>query len=438
MPPPETNPLHIYRACLRECSYLPLPQCRAYMRKFTIDGFRRWIPPKDPVGRSRSKAHGAGGRHLTPEKVTRLLHQARKLASILQHANQGYIVPLENVLRMTYGRKGPRKHELLAQFLNPALPASEGGTRLLRDTNGQNIPTVADAMSPTRSNLGVDELLVEDAEEEDETPKAITEQDTLYPSLFPTITTAQGGTSGPRTENPRSNTLVPTAPRLPGKPDSPKEEKWKLELPPRLLALIASQASEQVYFARVGAHLKVKSRFNPPQTTIWGTPLPRSRYKNLRIKWYNHNIKAVLPPLPEDEYRELHDLVSGKKEMKKPFIIPRRRTPAPVSVEDTAQSLLERQSSLILEGPQPGPRLKDWRRGRPHEITPRLLRRLLSRVVLKQTPLVKTATPGTKAAVGDPGLVFYWDDGMSVDEMGKSEQKMSGSLRDRQACLLFG
>ncbi|KIW94755.1 uncharacterized protein Z519_04732 [Cladophialophora bantiana CBS 173.52] len=438
MPPPETNPLHIYRACLRECSYLPLPQCRAYMRKFTIDGFRRWIPPKDCVGRSCSKAHSAGGRHLAPEKVTRLLHQARKLASILRHANQGYIVPLENVLRMAYGRKGPRKYELLAQFLNPALPASEGGARLLRDKMGQNIPTVADAISLPSSDLGGDELLAADVEEEDEIPKVTTEEDTLYPSLFPTITTTQGGTSGPCTEHPTSNTSVPAAPRPPRKPDSPKEEKWKLDLPPRLLALIASQASEQVYFARVGAHLKVKSRFNPPQTTIWGTPLPQSRYKNLRIKWYNHNIKAVLPPLPEDEYRELHDLVSGKKEMKKPLIIPRRRTPAPVSVEDTAQSLLERQSCLILEGPQPGPRLKDWRSGRPHEITPRLLRRLLSRVVLKQTPLVKTATPATKAAAGELGLVFYWDDGISVDEMGKSEQKMSKSLGDRQASLLFG
>ncbi|KIW83109.1 hypothetical protein Z517_02353 [Fonsecaea pedrosoi CBS 271.37] len=425
MPPPETNPLHIYRACLRECTYLPLPQCRTYMRKFTIDSFRRWIPRnKGPEGKSRTARRGGGsgggGRQqdLPPEKVTRLLHQARKLASILRHANQGYINPLENVLRMTYGRKGPRKYDLLEKFLqHPAGPTSKGDQGPLKDREKPN-PSTAEAplTDAVRSaGVGLDEVLRDDAEEISE---STIDKETLYPSLLPTVTTAPHDNSAPRSSTKR---------KLPN-------DKWKHEIPPRLLALITSQAGEQIYFTRVGAHLKVKPRFNPPQTTIWGTPLPQSRYKNLRIKWYNHNIKAVLPPLPEDEYQELHDLVSGKKEVG-PFVT--RRRPTRTSTEDMEQSWLECQSSLILEGPQPGSRLKDWHIGRPHEITPRLLRRLLSRVVLKQTPFAKSAAPNTKEAA-DIGLVFYWDDGMSRDEMEKAQRKISESLRGRQSRLLFG
>ncbi|OAP55020.1 hypothetical protein AYL99_10720 [Fonsecaea erecta] len=396
------------------------------MRKFAVDGFRRWIPRAHPSGGGRSrKPHG--GRDVAPEKVTRLLHQARKLASTLRHANQGYITPLENILRMTYGRKGPRKYELLADFLHPVSSASEGEVRHSKVTNAQDIADggqpLAGAISPTGSDPALDEIRRDDADEQ--STGISTGEHTLYPSLQPTVAKTGGTTSV---------SAAPAAAPVPPEKRDPPREKWKLELPPRLLALVTSQASEQVYFTRVGAHLKAKARFNPPKTTIWGQPLPQSRYKNLRVKWYNHNIKAAMPPLPEDEYRELHDLVSGRREME-PFIP--RRTPAQISPEDMAQSALDSSSRLILEGPRPGPRLTDWRHGRPHEITPRLLRRLLSRVILKQTPFVKITTPGTKAAANS-GLVFYWDDGMSRLEMEKSEQKMSESLKERQARLLFG
>ncbi|KIX97653.1 uncharacterized protein Z520_06431 [Fonsecaea multimorphosa CBS 102226] len=440
MPPPETNPLHIYRTCLRECSYLPLPRCRAYMKKFTIDSFRRWIP-KHPGGRSR-KLHGP--QNLGPEKVTRLLHQARKLASTLRHANQGYIIPLENVLRMSYGRKGPRRYELLHKFLYPTPPpASEG------EEAGHHSKVTKEQNAATAETLLADEeLLRNDTTEEEEPSESTTEEeDTLYPSLHSTVTTA-GPPDAPSSVPATTPPPHPPPPHPPHPPpphnlSNPPQEEWKLDLPPRLLALLTSQANEQDHFTRVGAHLKVKLRFNPPRTTIWGKPLPQSRYKNLRIKWYNHNIKAALPPLPEDEYEELHDLVSGQREMEPATkFIPQRRTRTPPPAarispeEDMAESLLESESNLILEGPRPGPRIKDWHHGRPHEITPRLLRRLLSRIILKQTPFVKMAAPGSEAAEGS-GLVFYWDDGMSRDVMGKTEQKASESLRERQAKLLF-
>ena len=118
-----------------------------------------------------------------------------------------------------------------------------------------------------------------------------------------------------------------------------------------------------------------------------------------------------------------------------PPFIP-RRTPARVSIEDVVQEYLQEQSELILEGPKFGPRLKDWQMGRPHEITPRLLQRMLSRVVLSQTPLVKTAAPGTKTEA-DSGLIFYWDDGMSREKQARAEESIQEPVPKKQVELLF-
>src|SRR6201995_5594161 len=110
MPLPETNPAHIYRACLRECGYLPLPQCRLYMRKFTVERFRNFIPRQSPgAGKLHGINKGPAPPVLPPEKIDRLLHLARKYASVLKHANQGFDTQLEKVLRMSYGRVGPHK-----------------------------------------------------------------------------------------------------------------------------------------------------------------------------------------------------------------------------------------------------------------------------------------------------------------------------------------
>lgn len=48
--------------------------------------------------------------------------KARQGLSILQRANEGYQVPLEKVLLLSYGRIGKRRHELLTDFLRPPIP----------------------------------------------------------------------------------------------------------------------------------------------------------------------------------------------------------------------------------------------------------------------------------------------------------------------------
>lgn len=145
-------------------------------------------------------------------------------------------------------------------------------------------------------------------------------------------------------------------------------------------------------------------------------------------------MKAALPPLESaEEYWSVHDIVSGKRPIVE--LIP-RRTPGRVTAEDAVQKQIEEHANLILEGPDFGPRLKDWAGGRPHKITPRLLQRMLSRVVLSQTPLVKNAATGAKTEA-DSGIVFYWDDGLSTAKIEQAEQSNVEALSERQAELLF-
>lgn len=55
-------------------------------------------------------------------------HQLRKKAkqrlALLRRANEGYTKSLEQVLRLSYGRTGKRRRELLARFITPDVPAN--------------------------------------------------------------------------------------------------------------------------------------------------------------------------------------------------------------------------------------------------------------------------------------------------------------------------
>lgn len=331
-----THPAHLYRALLRECTYLPLPQCRSFIKQHVTDSFRRWLPKyKNKPGKTNT------GREIDFPRQVRLLHRGRKFHSTLARANDGHLGPLETVLRMTYGRTGPRRYQLLDRFTHPTVSSDE----LSKDAQG----------------------LIE-----------------------------------------------------------PYSKAW--DPPPRLQALLASQAVQQRHFERVGGNRKISLRFKPPATTTRGQPLPERRYKSLKHDWYNQNIKAVFPPLPGPEYKELYNLVTGATRMPEP--VPRRAR-ALIARADEEQHAVAEQSSLILTGPRPGNRAKDFRNGRPHTISPRLLRHLLSRAVLKQTPLVKM----DERAKTDSGLVFLWDDGLSRSRL--QNEKLTTSMTDEQSNLLF-
>ncbi|KAF7503626.1 hypothetical protein GJ744_003448 [Endocarpon pusillum] len=108
---PLTNALHLYRALLRECTYLPDSQARTYLRDHVIHSYRKHLP------RYQQKR-----KEIPLRRRVALLHRGRKGLSVLRRANEGYLKPLQNVLCLAYGRKGRRRRKLMDELMQEDIP----------------------------------------------------------------------------------------------------------------------------------------------------------------------------------------------------------------------------------------------------------------------------------------------------------------------------
>lgn len=107
------NAIHLYRALLRECTYLPDPAARLALSRHISSRFREHHPP--PPGRSQ------GYRPLPPKRRVQAIAKARRAFSLLFRANIGERPSLLKVLRFTYGRLGRPRRELVRQLqLSPS------------------------------------------------------------------------------------------------------------------------------------------------------------------------------------------------------------------------------------------------------------------------------------------------------------------------------
>lgn len=97
------NALHLLRAILRECTYLPDQHARSYIHKYALTRYRAYQNIKD----------------LSASRRTHVLQKARKGLSILRRANDGYLNPLHKVLWTAYGRIGRRRRQLMAEIMTP-------------------------------------------------------------------------------------------------------------------------------------------------------------------------------------------------------------------------------------------------------------------------------------------------------------------------------
>ncbi|GME27087.1 hypothetical protein BKCO1_1700054 [Neofusicoccum parvum] len=238
---------HLLRALLRECTYLPDPAARSYAHQHVLRRFRDYHPPPP---RSTNGGKQPASLALSPRRIRGALKNARKGISFLRRANEGEMGPLQQLLLLTYGRNGRRRHALMEALLVPD-PMSERAAVELRAAE------VKTALDPSMSIQGI--------------PKAVA-------------------------ETPRQN----------GKPH-------KYEISPRyskLRALLESQkrAARAVELRR--AKLKSTS-LEVPLTNIWMRPFPRKRERNMVRKWYASVLDKVFPPLPEDEWERLRDLIMG-------------------------------------------------------------------------------------------------------------------------------
>lgn len=109
------NPRHIFRALLRECTYLPDSSARGYFHDYIVERFRRYNP-RPPVPSHRK---------LDTKIRKDQINKARKGLIFLERANSGYIRHLEAVLAMAYGRQGRRRRELLRSLMDETPPRRE-------------------------------------------------------------------------------------------------------------------------------------------------------------------------------------------------------------------------------------------------------------------------------------------------------------------------
>ena len=135
----ETNSLavlHIFRALLRQCTYLPDPAARQYMHSHIVSRFRDYHP--------RSTLPPTSRRHKPPalvqQRLPYLLRTARRGLIFLRRANDGHIRHLRGVLAMTYGRIGKRRHQLLANLKIPDVPVDQSAVKKFLEPGNQRVP----------------------------------------------------------------------------------------------------------------------------------------------------------------------------------------------------------------------------------------------------------------------------------------------------------
>ncbi|KAL9128918.1 MAG: hypothetical protein Q9217_002508 [Psora testacea] len=129
--------IHVFRALLRQCTYLPDPAARKYLHSYIVSRFH-----KARRRATRSKPFLQKGQ--TPLS---LLKTARKALLYLHRANAGHPQHLSKVLAMTYGRIGKRRHELLDILKTPSNgdPADKGE----HTANCHPLPPVKDVSNIT-------------------------------------------------------------------------------------------------------------------------------------------------------------------------------------------------------------------------------------------------------------------------------------------------
>lgn len=96
----KTQWCQLLRATLRECTYLPDPIARNYMRNYVLERYRR------------------ARRSDRPE--SQMIQKAKRGLSVLRRANEGFPRPFSKIMFMSYGRTGKRRYDLLAEMLKPS------------------------------------------------------------------------------------------------------------------------------------------------------------------------------------------------------------------------------------------------------------------------------------------------------------------------------
>ncbi|KIV97976.1 hypothetical protein PV10_01671 [Exophiala mesophila] len=353
-----TNPLHLYRHLLREATYLPLPNVRDYIAEHIRQSFRRYHKrqvvlstitntqddtlPSNPS--SSSLSHPAPfpsrtqvpGNTLTLQRQTTLLHNGRKFHSTLQRANAGYPRAMGKILRMSYGRTGRRRHELLDSYV----------AQTTRKTSTPLSPGPAkDKASPDwKIPAAMDALMQSQMMHQHQFIRWGTNSRVRMPMKISPERNIRGD---PICKSRRKNML----------------HAWYLSN----VRAVMAPLPEREYSA---LHRLVSGEDPMPKPP---TRRPRARVPVLVVSVDEHSSVYT-----DDKDKDIEEWLREEDED-----VANIKTFA--ATQSLAQSNPQTPASLIVNGPVSPPRHQD----RPRQWDTRNLRRLLQRAVLTQTPVVK-------------------------------------------------
>jgi hypothetical protein len=267
--------IHLLRAILRECTYLPDAEARIAIKRQVLQTFRATeckVRRSSHHDTSTSDSFRAPTRRGDDEKlkIQKWLRKGYKGLRQLQRANEGEIRPLLKILHYTYGRGGRRRHELLRPILSPDVVVADSVTLEQQLRNAQ---TVHEPQNWDLTTVPVPAM--------------------FGPAVF----------KGNFVHYPISSRYG------------------------RLKALVRSQSRTRLPALNGRPNVTIRSEVcKVPTKNIWARSMPRKRAKNMVRKWYNLILSRVIPPLPEHEWTHLQGKINGKVTWHGPP--PRRARPA--------------------------------------------------------------------------------------------------------------
>jgi len=108
---PREDVISVLRSLLRECTYLPDPNARKYIKEHILERFKKYKKMHD------QKLEGIPS--LSEQRSRQQLAEAQKGLKILYRCNTGHNKALTQVLLMTYGRSGKRRYALMKPLTKP-------------------------------------------------------------------------------------------------------------------------------------------------------------------------------------------------------------------------------------------------------------------------------------------------------------------------------
>lgn len=238
----------LVRSLLREASYLPDSHARAWAKQQITSRFKR-----RKTNNKKMFKKGEGAPVVKPVIISGI-KSAYKTLRQLQAANNGELGQLDKILRLTYGRTGPYRRQLLEPLLiADPLPDSNAVAEQLLRRQGPRTPKSSEW---TIDTVPVDKVFLQ--------PPRLEKGDVIYDL-------------------------------------SPQYSKFK--------AVIESQVQVRPPEMR-GAVLR-RSDYKMPQKNTWDRMMPRLRVKKMVHAAYTKLLDKVQPPLKEEEWNRLHGLVHG-------------------------------------------------------------------------------------------------------------------------------